>query len=45
VALDPGHGEVIAVDGGVNGYQVYLVPQFFRPEFWSGLANGVRPQP
>ena len=45
VALDPGHGEVIAVDGGVNGYQVYLVPQFFRSEFWSWLANGLRPQP
>ena len=43
VALDPGHGEVIAVDGGVNGYQVYLVPQFFQSEFWSLLANGLRP--
>ena len=45
VTIDPAHGEVIAVDGGVNGYQVYLVPQFFQSEFWSFLANGLRSQP
>ncbi len=35
VGIDPEHGEVIAVDGGTNGYHVYYVPQFFASDFWS----------
>ncbi len=30
VALDPIHGEVYGVSGGLNGFLAYLVPQFFE---------------
>ncbi len=36
VGLNPKDGEIIAVDGGSNGFYTYFLPQLFDRTFWEG---------